>query len=175
MEELIELAKGGDKEAFTKIIISMKNELYGVARTRLNNEYDIDDAIQETMIIAFNRLDTLKQNEFYKTWLVKILINECNHIYRKQRIREILGFENIEHYETSGAGEIIDKTISDMSFDKMIEELSYEEKLIFKLYYKNKYTIKEIAYILNKNENTVKTIMRRSKEKIKQNYAGGDK
>ena len=153
----------------------MKNELYGVARTRLNNEYDIDEAMQERMIIAFNRLDTLKQNEFYKTWLVKILINECNHIYRKHRIREILGFENIEHYETSGAEEIIDKTISDMSLDNMIEELSYEENLIFKLYYKNKYTIKEIAYILNKNENTVKTIMRRSKEKIKQNYAEGDK
>ena len=64
MEELIELAKNGNQDAFTELIISMKNELYGVARTRLKSADDIDDAIQETMIIAFNRLNTLHENKF---------------------------------------------------------------------------------------------------------------
>ena len=67
MEELLELAKNGDEKAFTELILNMKSELYGVARVRLSNEDDIDDAIQETMIIAFNKLKTLQNNEFYKT------------------------------------------------------------------------------------------------------------
>ena len=175
MEELIKIKKNGDQDAFTELIISMKNELYGVARTRLKSADDIDDAIQETMIIAFNRLNTLHENKFYKTWLVKILINECNHIYRKQRLREILGFENIEDYEDSLGKEVIDETISDMNFERLIEKLSYEEQLILKLFYKNNYTTREISFVLNRNENTIKTILRRAKEKIKQNYAGGDK
>ena len=175
MEELLDLAKSGNEEAFTKIIISMKSELYGVARTRLDNEDDIEDAIQETMIIAFRRLKTLRKNKFYKTWFVKILINECNHIYRKRKIKNIFGFGDVEPEELSEEITNIDKFINDMSFEKLIEKLSYEEKLIFKLFYQNNYTVKEVAYVLDKKENTVKTIMKRSKEKIKQNYIGGDK
>ena len=175
MEELIELAKNGDQEAFTKLIISMKNELYGVARTRLKSADDIDDAIQETMIIAFNRLNTLQENKFYKTWLVKILINECNHIYRKQRLKEILGFEDIATYEEVLTKEVIDEKISDMNFEELIKKLTYEEQIILKLFYKNEYTTREISFVLNKNENTVKTTLRRAKEKIIHNYAGVDK
>ena len=96
MEELLDLAKSGNEEAFTKIIISMKSELYGVARTRLDNEDDIEDAIQETMIIAFRRLKTLRKNKFYRTWFVKILINECNHIYRKRKIKNKIKSFNLK-------------------------------------------------------------------------------
>ena len=62
-----------------------------------------------------------------------------------------------------------------MNFERLIEKLSYEEQLILKLFYKNNYTTREISFVLNRNENTIKTILRRAKEKIKQNYAGGDK
>ncbi len=174
MDELLELAKNGDEKAFTELILNMKSELYGVARVRLSNEDDIDDAIQETMIIAFNKLNTLQNNEFYRTWLVKILINECNHIYRKQKMKEIFCFYDTEQSNLIKSTSSIDNAMSDVGFEMLIEKLSYEEQLIFRLYYKYNYKVKEIAYILNKNENTVKTIMRRAKEKIKRDYAGGD-
>lgn len=49
MEELVEEAKNNDKSAYTKLVLSMEKELYLIARTKLKNEDDIGDAIQETI------------------------------------------------------------------------------------------------------------------------------
>ena len=81
MEKLIERAKKGDKSAFTELIISMQDELYKIARMRLSNEEDIDDVIQETMISAFYGTKRLKYPHYFKSWIIKILINKCNALY----------------------------------------------------------------------------------------------
>ena len=56
MEELIQKAKNGDKEAFTTIMLSLEKDLYKIAKTRLKNDDDIYDAIQETCIIAYKNI-----------------------------------------------------------------------------------------------------------------------
>lgn len=53
IEELVVQAKNGDKEAFSKLIIEVQSYLYNVARTKLGNEEDIQDAIQNTIINAY--------------------------------------------------------------------------------------------------------------------------
>ena len=52
-EKLVIKAQNGDKEAFTKLIQRYKKEMYCIAKSRLNNEVDIDDAIQETLYKAY--------------------------------------------------------------------------------------------------------------------------
>lgn len=49
----------------------------------LRNDYDCEDAIQETIVKAFSKIDTLKNDKYAKTWLIRILINECHTIERK--------------------------------------------------------------------------------------------
>ena len=83
MEELVEKSKKGDNQAFSDLIINMENELYKIARTRLNNEEDIKEAVQETIIKSYSSIRKLKNSKFFKTWIIKILINECNNIYKK--------------------------------------------------------------------------------------------
>ena len=67
MEELIQKAKNGDKEAFTTIMLSLEKDLYKIAKTRLKNDDDIYDAIQETIIEAFKSIKKLKNTEAFKT------------------------------------------------------------------------------------------------------------
>jgi RNA polymerase sigma-70 factor (ECF subfamily) len=143
----------------------MKNELYGVAKMKLNNEDDIDDAIQNTMILAFNHLKMLKENKYFKTWIIKILINECNHIYKKKKFLELFSFSEYKQEELSKS-----YVKENLSFNMLIESLSTKEKIVLKLYYKYRYTTKEIAIILDKNENTIKTIIRRAKDTLRNNY-----
>ena len=76
MEELIEKAKKGNKDAFTELIISMQDELYKIARMRLSNEEDIDDVIQETMLSTLYGIKHLNYPQYFKTWIIKILINK---------------------------------------------------------------------------------------------------
>ena len=84
MEELVEKAKKEDKQAFTNLILSIQRDLYCIAKSKIENENDIDDIIQETMIIAFLNIKKLKNNKFFKTWIIKILINNCNKFYKRK-------------------------------------------------------------------------------------------
>ena len=84
MEELIKRAQKGDKEAFTEIILSIRNELYKIAKTRIINENDIDDIIQETMIEAYKSIKKLRNLKKLKMWVIKILINKCNKFYKRK-------------------------------------------------------------------------------------------
>ena len=63
MEELVEKSKKGDNQAFSELIISMENELYKIARTRLRNEEDIKEAVQETIDRAWV-IKIIKTNKF---------------------------------------------------------------------------------------------------------------
>ena len=85
MEELVEKSKKGDNQAFSELIISMENELYKIARTRLRNEEDIKEAVQETIIKTYSSLKKLRNSKFFKTWIIRILINECNNVYSKNK------------------------------------------------------------------------------------------
>ena len=82
-ESIVLRAKKNDKDAFTELILNIEECLYNVARIRLKSEEDINDAIQETEIIAFKSIKKLEHPKYFKTWIIKILINECNKIYRK--------------------------------------------------------------------------------------------
>ena len=66
MEELVIKAQKGDKEAFTELIYEIRHDLYKIARCRLSCEDDIEDAVQETMIIAFKNIRKLNKSDSYK-------------------------------------------------------------------------------------------------------------
>ena len=63
MEELIEKAKKGDKEAFTNLVLRNQGKLYKIAKTRLKNEADIEDVIQETMLILYTNMAVSNFNQ----------------------------------------------------------------------------------------------------------------
>jgi RNA polymerase sigma-70 factor, ECF subfamily len=73
----VELAKKGDKDAFKRLIDKYKFSLYIVARGFLKQKVDIEDALQETIIKSYKGIVNLRKNEFFKTWIIRIMINEC--------------------------------------------------------------------------------------------------
>ena len=167
MEELIQKAKKGDKEAFTKLILEISNDLYKIAKTRITNTQDIEDAIQETMIEALKSIKKLKDITKFKKWIIKILINKCNRIYRKKYKKDI----SINEYDldkyliTNNYKEIED----DINFYLLIKDLKYTERIIIILYYMEDYSVKEIKEILGMKESTINTNLFRARQKIKKN------
>lgn len=165
MEELIEKAKNKDKEAFTKLILDIQKDLYYIARIKLQNEEDICDAMQETMLAAFEEINKLKENKYFKTWIIKILINQCNKTYRRQKW---ISLEENDCYNYIAKEEKNDK----IDFDILIKNLNNQEKTIMTLYYYLGYTTKEISKILNIREGTIRSKISRAKIKIKNQYKG---
>ena len=111
MENLVLEAKNGNKEAFTQLILNIKNDLYKICVTRLNNEHDIDDAIQETMLQAYEKIHQLHDNSKFKAWTIKILINNCNLIYKRKKKTILLSDEknNIIYNDASYKNNLFNK------------------------------------------------------------------
>ena len=167
MEELIKQAKFGNEDAFIELIDSIKIDLYKIARTRLTVNDDIEDAVQETMIEAFNSLKMLRNEKLFKKWIIKILINKCNKIYKKRKNN--ISYEDLEAEKFIGDNST-EYVISNLEFDNMLMPLNYDEKIAVVLYYLEDYTTKDIAKILKTSENTIKSRLRRAKIKMKENY-----
>lgn len=168
MEELIISAKNGDKIAFTNLIIMIQNDLYRIAKVRLQDIDDINDVIQDTMISAYKNLNKLKDIENFKSWIIKILINKCNEIYRKKKKNyEIINKLKKNYNSKSYTMQDINSKIY---FDLIISELKYDEQLIVTLYYNSNYSCMEISNILDMKFNTVKSKLLRAKEKIRKKY-----
>lgn len=172
MEELILMAQKGNKEAFTQIIVLMNDELYKIARARITNEADIEDAVQETMIETYKSIKKLNNPSKFKKWVIKILINKCNRIYRRKYNKDI----SIEEYQKTdknlNENNIMDAE-NELNFYDIIKDLKYEERIVIILYYMEEYTVKEIKDILKMNENTINTCLFRARRKIKNTFDGG--
>ena len=144
-----------------------EKDLYRIARTRLQSDDDISDVLQETVISAFKSIKKLKNDEYFKTWLIKILINNCNSLYLKRKKRKECYLEDISEVDNFLIDNDIDTINGEINFNNMMELLSYDERISLTLYYAEGYTNKEISKILKTNENTIKARISRAKLKIK--------
>lgn len=166
MEELIEKAKKNDEKAFDELIHIVKKDMYLIAKSKLKEEEDIADAIQETILSCYKNLRKLRDKSLFKPWLIKILINECNKIYKNKKKNNISYEENeVDNYFVSE-----DKYFENMKFDTLIKGLKEEEKIILTLYYYLGYSTKEISKIQKINQNTVRSKIARAKDKLKKQY-----
>lgn len=171
MEELVEKSKKGDNQAFSELIISMENELYKIARTRLRNEEDIKEAVQETIIKTYSSLKKLRNSKFFKTWIIRILINECNSVYTKNKKNNFEEY-NERTVNIEATNELKTK-IDDLDFFILIDNLNYTERIVLTLFYLEEFSTKEIAKILKEPEATIRTRLSRSRNKLKKVIEGG--
>lgn len=169
MRELVEKAMNGDKNSFSELINYLKMDLYKIAKVRLKNEDDILDAIQETIISSYKSINKLNTPDNFKKWIIKILINKCNNIYLEKNNKNISLEECTNIYEY-----IEEKDFSNLEIEDILKYLNDEEKMIITLYYLEDYKSKEIAWLLDMNENTVKTKISRAKSKLKTKLRGGN-
>lgn len=159
MNNLIKKAKKGNEEAFFTLIEDNKVSLYKAAKAILNNDDDIADAIQETVISAYKNIKSLKNDAYFKTWLTKILINKCKDIIAKNK--DVLTLD--EYLEEGYTQEFLSK----FEVEDMLNNLSKEQKLVISLYYISQFNTREISEILKESEGTIKSRLSRARNKIR--------
>ncbi len=159
MDTLVKKAQRGDAEAFISLMEENKMALRRVALGYLGNDEDVADAIQDTILDAFQHIKTLKKAEYFKTWLVRILVNSCTKVYRKNKNR--VSLEEMDDLA------YIDRRSAEVEFRQLLCSLPEESRLIFQLYYGEQFTMREIAEILDMKENTVKSRIHRGKEQLR--------
>ena len=152
------LAKRGDKAAFERLFRQHSVSLYRVARGILQPESDIEDAIQETVLKAYQGIGNLRNVQFFKTWLIKILINECNNILRVSK-------RTVSLVEMEPATE--DNQYDNLELFSVVQSLDYDLRIVTLLFYYEDLSQKDIAEILGIPTGTVSSRLSRSREKLR--------
>ena len=150
-------AREGNKQAFINLIEENLTSMYRVAKGILVSETDIEDAIQSTILLSYKNIDNLKNDKFFKTWLIRILINECNKIYNFNK--KCVNFNEIKDNYINDKYENID-------LKKAIDKLSDDLRLPIILFYFEDLKISEISELMNIPIGTVKSRLARAKVKI---------
>lgn len=149
------------KEQLGDVILASQHQMYATAKAILKDDHDCGDAIQETIVKAFSRLDTLRKDRYVKTWLMRILMNECYNICR--RSEKILPIDQyMERMETPQE--------SDGDYGELyeaVQELREELRIPVVLYYVEDFSCREIAEILDISEGAVQKRLARAREKLK--------
>ncbi|UNC93780.1 sigma-70 family RNA polymerase sigma factor [Candidatus Contubernalis alkalaceticus] len=159
---LVKKAKKGDGEAFVKAIKLYEGVLYGVAKRLLDCDEDIADAMQEAIMKAFENINTLQNEQYFKTWVCKILINKCNEILRKNK--KLICVDEVLPNKVSG-NEFLRIELNDA-----INSLNHDYKLVVILYYIVGLNTREIGNFLKEPEGTVKSRLSRARATLKKKY-----
>ena len=167
MTKLIKRAKNGDAEAFIQLMEDNKESLKRVAFAYLKREEDVADAIQDTILDAFEHIHELHKPEYFKTWLTRILLNNCTKIYRQNTKQAVYDMSAEEYTDFSPDAHTGVETESDLEFQDLLLHLPEDSRMIFQLYFGEQYTISQIADMLHLNENTVKSRLHRGKEQLR--------
>lgn len=148
-----------EKATYTVQVLEAEATLYRVAKSILKNDADCADAVQEAILKSYSKLHTLKEDAFFKTWMVRILINEC---YKIQKLRKkVLPYEEYQREE---------RTAEEYSHSDLYEALlKLDEKLRIPiiLYYINGFKINEVAKVLKVPEGTVKSRLSRGRSMLR--------
>ena len=147
------------KEQLGQLIIASEDTLYHVAKSLLASDADCADAIQEAIVKAFTSLHTLRQDSYAKTWLVRILINECYTLMRREK--RLVSLENYQRPESVGEPE----DYSDLY--EAVQKLPADIRICIILYYLEGYSIRETAEILKITESAVKNRLARARTRMR--------
>ncbi len=157
--DLLKKAKNGDKEAFVDLMEQYQGILYNTAMLVLRNEDDALDAAQDAVLACWEKLPSLRQDKYFKTWLTRILLNKC---YDCLRVRS--HFTDSDSLPEEGETPDLDTALD---VDLAMSQLSQTDRLLLSLFYYDGFSTKEIARTLSLSDGAVRTRLNRSRNRLK--------
>ena len=156
---ILDKARKRDAEAFEILMRGELPGLYRIARTILDNDEDAADAIQEATLKCWLNLKKLRNDDFFKTWLTRILINECNTIIRNRR--KTVSLDDIPEipYEDPEAAN---------GWQEITKKIEEKYRTVIEMFYVEEMSVKQIAKALIISEENVRIRLSRGRKQLKQ-------
>ena len=135
--------------------------LYKISSLMLGNNFDANDAVQETFLKYMLSNKRFGTNEYEKAWLIRVNINICKNMLRFHKLHPHINYEELtEKYHSSEENKVMD----------ILMEMKSRDKEILILYYIEGYSCKEIKEILKISESAVKKRLERARKNYKKMY-----
>ncbi|WP_370221649.1 RNA polymerase sigma factor [Cytobacillus sp.] len=147
--------------------------LYHIAYNITRDHYLAQDVVQESLLKAYKKMDSIDDQEKLGAWLSSIATRTAIDFVRKERrtnerIQDSVDFENCMGNKYIDAGLEAEVNLLEEQIYAYVDSLSYEQKRVFLLKTKHGLKEKEIADILHLNPNTVKTKLYRVRQHLRE-------
>lgn len=150
-----------NRQLLVEHILNGQTEFYRLAMSYVKNRDAALDVVQEAIVKALSKVDTVREPAYLKTWFYRILINEAMNHFRRNR--NLVSLEEVmadRAAEPRDPGERLDL------YDA-IDRLSFPEQTVIKLRYFEDMKLEDIARVLGENQNTVKSRLYRGLKKLR--------
>jgi RNA polymerase sigma-70 factor, ECF subfamily len=169
-QELIERIRIGDKEAFGLLVKNLLPTAFKTAFLILKSKEHAEDAVQNALEGAYISIMKNRDITNFRAWFFSLVYSRSIDIYRKNNRHVHIDID--EH--TEGQSKISDRSAQQVAIQKEnktemignILKLKREQSLPLYLHYYEDLSVKEVAIILGENVNTIKTRMKRGKQKL---------
>ena len=142
-----------ESRQFADRVEKMQASLYRVAYGILLNQADCADAVQEALLKAWMKRNTLRDETLFGTWLTRILINECCGMLRRRRPAVPL----------DALRDIAAPPDADPVLHDAIARLDKKLRIAVVLHYMEGYSVTETASLLRVPSGTIKTRLARAR------------
>ncbi len=149
-----------NKSEFGKAVLSLQSTMYRLSCAYLKGEHDRLDAISEAVLKCWIKLDTLKNQDSFRSFLLRILIRECVNIQRKQG--RMIPTEMPETAEP--APDPFEQEALRQAMDRLPEHL----RVTLMLHYMEGMEVKEIARVLGTTKGAVCSRLKRGRDQLRE-------
>lgn len=154
---------------FEEAIERYSDMIYRIAITITGNEEDAKDAFQETFLRLVRNQDKILSEDHLKAWLIRVVSNCAKTTAASPWNRKTQGFQEEKKVQQ---GVFFENRENDLLSE--LRKLPEKYSVVLYLYYYEGYSVKEIGELLEKNENTVKTLMNRGRHLLRKKLEGGE-
>ncbi len=162
---LVKKAKDRDIAAFSELYSIFSEDLYRFALYTLNSKEDAEDAVQETIIKAYKSIGNLRDDAFFKSWLFKILSNQCKEQLKKRSKNPDLLPE--DDYIFLIEDETAKSTFKSMELLEALKSLTPPDGQIVLLSIIGGFKSDELSKIYNLSPSTIRSKQKRALEKLR--------
>ncbi len=150
---------------YEEVVNKFFQTVASVCVLHINNHADAQDCFQNTFVKLFEKSPDFNDEGHLKAWLIRVAINECNNVRRKNS--RVIQFNEKTIKNSYKSDDENDVSWALVQLDEKYRDVLY-------LRYCEQYNANEIALIIGKSPGAVRTMIKRGKEKLKKIYGGDD-
>lgn len=147
------------EEKFIHVVKRNSQRLFVIAFSYLKNKHDAEDALQNTFLKLWKSKIEFDDDLGIDKWLTKVLVNDCKNFF------------NLSFRQNKSIEEVYDVSTFDKYFNvdlyNAVMSLNKKERLCVILFYYDDLTISDISKVTGIKESTVKSLLKRSRNKLK--------
>lgn len=151
-----------EEDTFSEAFTKYADTVYRVAYHNTSSTVDAEDITQEVFLKLLKAPKLFKDSEHLKAWLIRVTINLCRDLLRKNRIRLVSSEEMKDN-----------SVIDENPVLEAVRALPEKYRNTIYLHYYEGYTAREIGKILGAKESTVLSWLARGREILRKDFTGG--